>query len=293
MVARYEVLVPAVQALEVFLGRDAGEFAAIAPVAVGAGQDEVPDAVEVGLRHHAAEHVWQEVVDVTEGHLCRCFLGIDAGVAVKAVALLVAVEGAPHGGDVAAAVLPSVCGDEPRRLVVGEAEQVRAHARLPGGLHEMPARFRLGDDVGRLRGLREAHHLVCEVNAPGAPLEVLGEEPYGHLHLVHRVEAVEHVREAGAQGLVYERVVGGSSVRVAHAGAHERARRVDRLAGRVSRVLHHVGRVGFCELLKGDGLVTILGEVEEALRECELVGGGVAAEEDDATEVCLRLRGRW
>lgn len=91
MMAVDEEIVAPVEALQIMDGRNPGHFplAIAAAIAERAGQDQVPDAIEidwcVGL-----QDMGKEMVHVTG--VFALTRGIDVGKAVKAFALLVAVE---------------------------------------------------------------------------------------------------------------------------------------------------------------------------------------------------------
>ena len=58
--------VPGVQSVQIFYGGDSGGFAVFAAVAVFAGEDQIPDSVEVDLCSVTLKRMGEEVVYVTE-----------------------------------------------------------------------------------------------------------------------------------------------------------------------------------------------------------------------------------
>lgn len=79
-------------------------------------------------------------------------------------------------------------------------EEVRADARLPGGLDEVPPRLDLLEDVIHLLRVGKLENIVGEDKPPDTSPEVLLEEPYGDIALVDHMEGIEDVVEPQLDG---------------------------------------------------------------------------------------------
>ena len=315
MVAADEVFVAGVQALEIFEGGDLGEFADLAAVAVFAGEDEIPDAVEICAGFEWFEYMGEEVVDVAEGVVFRWGLTVhgrffgheekslrgdvlrvvfvfceeigqglggcadgDVRLAVEAFAFLVAVEGGAGGGDGFAAVFFRGDIEQVAHFGVVDFEEVGGDALGPGGLDESPARFGLASEVVEKGRVPELEDLVGEDDFAGARAVIFGVEGDRQRAVVDDMEGVDDVVEAVFHSGLEEGVAGGGAVVVGSAGVEEGAAGACDLLGRVGDVLAEVSGKGIGELFEGDFGLAGRRDLQKGLREGELIGRDISAE---------------
>jgi len=315
VMAADEVFVAGVQALEIFEGGDLGEFADLAAIAVFAGEDEIPDAVEICAGSECLEYVGEEVVDIAEGTVFRrgltvegCFFrdeeealrgdvlrvvfvfgeeigqGIggcadrDVIKTIEAFTFLVAVEGGAGGGDGFAAVFFRGDIEQVAHFGVVDFEEVGGDALGPGGLDESPARFGLAGEVVEKGRVPELEDLVGEDDFAGARAVVFGVEGDRQRAVVDDVESVDDVVEAVFHGGLEEGVAGGGAVVVGSAGVEEGAAAAGDLLGRVGDVLAEVSGKGIGELFECDFGLAGRRDLKKRLREGELIGCDISAE---------------
>ena len=96
MMAVDQKLVSLVQALKVRNRRHLGEFAAFPAVAAPACQHQIPNAVEVHLCHIWLQHMRLEMIDIAR--IALVVTHNDIVIAIKAFALLIAVQRTSHRG---------------------------------------------------------------------------------------------------------------------------------------------------------------------------------------------------
>lgn len=215
MMAQDEVLVSSVEAVEIAQLRNPGELSAFSAVAVPASQHEIPYPVEVDIPHFPAQHMREEMVNVTKiwvelvfrdrifrSHTTvviikrdvrviharrlvaqneRALLPVcrgrgDSGETVEAAALLVAVQRVAYGGDVLPAQA-TVYDDALASLVI--REQVRIDSHLSSGLDQIPPGFGLMKKISHLIGSGERKHVVGQDDALCAAREIFSKNLIG------------------------------------------------------------------------------------------------------------------
>ena len=259
-----------------------------AAVAHLAGEHEVPDSVDRINDTHLLQRVREEVVDVGE----RLVVGVDAdhGVAVEALALLVAVESVACSGDGLPSPQSRIGDQKAGGGFVLHGERRTRHFERPGALDEAPARFDLRWEARELWMGVKVQEVIGDADALGRAGTLVEEESGGDVLAVDDVEGVDDVVEAvlggGAEQLVslYLAAVEGS------AGFEERAgARGDLFVGFIE-VLAYVARERHCEVVEGDGFDAVLAELEEGLRQSELVRGDVPTVQDDGAPHIMALQ---
>ena len=188
-------LVPLGEPQEVSVGGPRGELPHLAAVTGPAGQDEVPDLVQVHRKAPGHQAVREEVVDVRVVD-SRCRAQDDPAEAIEAVALLVAVQGWADLAD--RPPFPDQRGDEDLpRAVVEDAEHLPIRSRFPRGFHEPPPCLALVGQVGDCRWvLAQPEELISQRDAPDLAPSLVREEPLLDLAIPHHVEGVDDVVEA-------------------------------------------------------------------------------------------------
>lgn len=163
---------------------------------------------------------------------------------------------------------------------------------LPSGLHKVPARLGLLHDVGSLRRGCDFEEVIGKNQAFGAARKVHFEKRRGYLTRIDNMESVEDVTKA----ILYRnrrKLVERDSARIeAQTCVEKLVRAAGTLPGRDLGMFADMLGERDGELVKRDGVASLLSKLHERLRKGELVRGCVLAEKNDAAPAGLRERTR-
>lgn len=279
-----KILVAGMETIQQIESGNLRELAILAPVAGLAGQDQVPDAVEVHPRHLPLGHQRDKVIHIGQQRMP----GLQAyrRVAVEAVPLLIAVQAVAAAGERDAVAVE--LGEESfTSRIVMDVQQLRRQIHLPGLLHQPPAGVGFMHQVVELLGLRQAVELIRQANALVLPAFV-DEELLLQRPAVDVVESIQHHRESVANRHSMQLILVYLTQVVLQAGGNQLAGFlvVEDLPGGIFQVLADMPAEGHGQVIElQQGVAAI--DFVQGMGQGELVGGEVVAEEDHAAPVVL------
>ncbi len=263
MSASDEVLIAYVEALDVLEGWYSVELAVRTTVALTAGEDEVPNAIEVVENASALKRVGYDVIDV--GEVGVMAPDADVSVAVEAGAPLVTIQRSAASSDLGA----PVAGEEIVAALIG-AHHRGIKAEVPGGFDQTPSAVHLCTWRELLSG-QQVTHRVRQHDSFGLPLTLVTEEARAHLAVGHDVEGIDDVVEAQPHRDVCQAALVQMTAVVLTTGLEELAPRRCGLSGSLSQMLGQVKGVWSGEFLQAHLVLALLGEVDQGLCRGELV----------------------
>ena len=185
-----KIFVSVAQAAQQFCRRYPHKLALLPAVAALAGENQVPDAVDI--RHLAARRPRDKVVNV--GQVLIPAFETDRRIAVKAAAFLVAVQAVATAGD----GNPSgIQGAEELLFggIIFYGDQAAGDVHRPRLLHQTPAGVRFVDQILVLLALRQRIKVVGQTDAL-MRFTLVDKKAPGDFALVHVMKFIQHHAKA-------------------------------------------------------------------------------------------------
>mgnify|MGYP000926417231 CR=1 FL=1 len=143
------------------------------------------------------------------------------------------------------------------------------------------------EDVPKLIRVSQFEHFISEDKPLGTAFKILFKESYRDITLVDHMKGIENVVESQFDSSEDKLVVCCYALCISRASVHELARSVGGLPGMRLYMFDKMSCVRICELLECHRILSLTRKIEKRLRKGELVGCGVAPEENHTSEIGL------